>query len=177
MVQELVPGGDDSLFTLGSYVDRRGTPLAVFSGRKLRQTPPGIGTCRLGEALWVEEVVDRGFALLRAFSYTGISQVEFKRDPRSGRLKLMEINARLWQWHGLAAACGADPVQAAYLDLTGRRVDPVTSNGRRTRWAIALVPHERPLFVRPPDVEAVFALDDPRPAVTHLARFARNSLR
>ena len=37
MVQELVPGGDDTLYTVGSYVARDGRPLGVFSGRKLRQ--------------------------------------------------------------------------------------------------------------------------------------------
>ena len=43
-----------------------GEALGLFSGRKLRQTPPGVGTCRVGEALWVDEVVDQGLKLLRA---------------------------------------------------------------------------------------------------------------
>ena len=53
----------------------------------------------------MQEVVDAGLRLLAALDYAG-SQVEFKRDPRDGRYKLMEINPRLYQWHGLAAACG-----------------------------------------------------------------------
>ena len=53
MVQEVIPGGDDELYTLGSYLREDGEALGLFSGRKLRQTPPGVGTCRVGEAVWV----------------------------------------------------------------------------------------------------------------------------
>jgi predicted ATP-grasp superfamily ATP-dependent carboligase len=173
LVQEVIPGGDDELYTVGSYLARDGEPLGLFSGRKLRQTPPGIGTCRVGEALWVEEVVEQGLRLLRALGHTGLSQVEFKRDPRDGRFKLMEINPRLWQWHGLATACGVDLPLIAYDDLTGGRPAPVSMNGRRRRWAISLLPGESPAFQRPPYVDAVFARDDPKPALVQVARLLR----
>src|SRR5215212_524886 len=87
IVQELVPGGDDTLYTVGSYIARDGRTLGVFSGRKLRQTPRGVGTCRVGEAVRVEEAVDAALRLLKAFGYFGLSQVEFKRDPRDGSFK------------------------------------------------------------------------------------------
>jgi D-aspartate ligase len=176
MVQELVPGGDDALYTVGSYLDREGRALGVFSGRKLRQTPPGIGTCRVGEAVWEPEAVDAALALLRAFGYTGISQVEFKRDPRDRKFKLMEINPRLWQWHGLAASCGVDVARIAYDDLVGGTPAEARMDGRRRRWAITLLPGERPAPQRPPYVEAVFALDDPRPGLVHLSRVVRSAL-
>jgi D-aspartate ligase len=174
LVQELVPGGDDMLFTLGSYLAADGEALGLFCGRKLRQTPPGgIGTCRVGEAVWDEEVVEQGLRLLRALGHTGLSQVEFKRDPRDGTLRLMEINPRLWQWHGLAAACGVDLPWIAYEDLIGHRPEPVSMNGGRRRWAITLQPGEWPAPQRPPYVDAVFARDDLKPALVQAARFLR----
>jgi D-aspartate ligase len=177
IVQEFVPGGDDTLYTVGSYIDADGRVLGVFCGRKLRQTPPGIGTCRVGEAVWVQEVVDDALSLLGAFGYRGLSQVEFKRDPRDGRYKLMEINARLWQWHGLATACGVDLPRIAYADLTGGTPPDANMNGHGKRWAITLLPGERPAPQRPPYVDAVFSLDDPKPGLVHLARVARSALR
>jgi predicted ATP-grasp superfamily ATP-dependent carboligase len=176
IVQEFVPGGDDALYTVGSYLDANGRALGVFCGRKLRQTPAGIGTCRVGEAVWVAEVVDAALTLLRAFGYTGLSQVEFKRDPRDGRYRLMEINPRLWQWHGLAAACGVDLPRIAYADLVGETLPDATMDGFGKRWAITLLPGERPTPQRPPYVDAVFARDDPRPGFVHLARVARSVL-
>ncbi len=173
LVQELVPGGDGELYSLGSYVAADGEALGLFSGRKVRQTPPGVGTCRVGEAVWVDEVVEQGLALLRALGFHGLSQVEFKRDPRDGVYKLMEVNPRLWQWHGLAAACGVDLPRIAYWDLLGARLPPARQNGASRRWAITFMGRTRPAFVRPPYVEAVFARDDPAPAFVQAARIVR----
>jgi D-aspartate ligase len=177
MVQELVPGGDDELYSLGSYLRADGEPLGLFSGRKLKQVPPGIGTCRVGEAVWVQDVVDAGLGLLQALGFHGISQVELKRDPRDGRYKLMEVNPRLWQWHGLAAACGVDLPLIAYRDLTGEPVEPVSMNGSRRTWSIAVMPGERPALPRFPYVDAVFARDDLKPGLVHTARVVRGLFR
>jgi predicted ATP-grasp superfamily ATP-dependent carboligase len=177
MVQELVPGGDEELYSLGSYLRADGEPLGLFCGRKLLQVPPGIGTCRTGEAVWVQEVADQGLRFLRELGFHGISQVEFKRDPRDGRFKLMEINPRLWQWHGLASACGVDLPVIAYRDLIGEKVEPVSMNGSGRIWTISLMPGERPSFPRPPFVDAVFAPDDLKPGLVHAARVMRGVFR
>jgi D-aspartate ligase len=177
LVQEFVPGGDEELYTLGSYLTPEGKPLGLFSGRKLRQTREYMGSARVGEAVWVDEVVESGLALLRALGFHGISQVELKRDPRTGGYKLIEVNPRLWQWHGLAAACGVDLPWIAYLDLTG---DPpplarMTHEGKR--WAITSMPNSRHALQRLPYVDGVFARDDPRPSAVQVARIAKRTLR
>jgi D-aspartate ligase len=177
MVQELIPGGDDELYSFGSYLRADGEALGLFSGRKLKQVPPLIGTCRVGEAVWVQDVVDAGLRLLRGLGFHGISQVEFKRDPRDGRYKLMEVNPRLWQWHGLAAACGVDLPLIAYRDLTGEPVEPVSMNGARRTWSITVMPGERPELQRFPYVDAVYARDDLRPGLVHTARVVRGLFR
>jgi predicted ATP-grasp superfamily ATP-dependent carboligase len=176
IVQDFVPGGDDTLYTVGSYIARGGEVLGIFCGRKLRQTPPGIGTCRVGEAVWEQDAVDAALRLLRAFDFHGLSQVEFKRDPRDGSFRLMEINPRLWQWHGLATACGVDLPRIAYADLVGEAPPPAQMNGKGKRWAITLLPGERPAPQRPPYVDAVFAADDPKPGLVHLARVVRSAV-
>jgi predicted ATP-grasp superfamily ATP-dependent carboligase len=172
MLQEFVPGGDDHLYTLGSYIGVDGTVLGIFSGRKLRQTENGMGTARVGVSLWVDDVVEQGLALLRELGFHGLSQVEFKRDARTGEFKLMEVNARLWQWHGLASACGVDLPVIAHHDLLGRRERPrrMTADGKV--WAITLMAGAPPAFQRPPYVDAVFAWDDPRPFWTQAKRLA-----
>jgi predicted ATP-grasp superfamily ATP-dependent carboligase len=177
LVQEWIPGGDEELYTLGSYIASDGEALGVFCGRKLRQTPPGVGVCRVGEARWVDEVAELGLRFLHALRFTGISQVEFKRDPRDGRFKLMEINPRLWQWHSLATACGVDVPRIAYWDLLGARLPPARQNGRGKRWAITLMRDSTPAFQRPPYVDALAAGDDPLPALVQLARVAAGAFR
>ena len=45
LLQEVVPGGDDALWTVGSFTSGGGTVMAgTFSGRKLAQMPPRFGT-------------------------------------------------------------------------------------------------------------------------------------
>ncbi len=120
MLQEIVPGGDDELYTVGSTLDARSRPLAVFTGRKLRQHPRTFGTARLAVSVWIDELAEAGLRLLRELHYHGVSQVEFKRDPRDGRYKLMEVNARHWLWHSLAAASGVNLTLASYADAIGK---------------------------------------------------------
>jgi len=186
MLQEQIPGGDDTLWTIGSYVDLHGGVPGIFCGRKLLQAPAGVGTCRVGVAEWDDEAVDCARRLLHALGFHGISQVEYKRDPRDGTLRLMEVNARLWQWHSLAAACGVDLVQMAYRDAIGEPVAARTSRGSDGRRWVALVRHVResrrerlglrrtlaPL--RPPFTEPVFSLHDPMPAVHQLVGALRS---
>jgi D-aspartate ligase len=135
LLQEIVPGGDDELYTLGSYLDAQSRPLAVFTGRKLRQHPRRFGVCRIGESVWVPDLADAGLRLLRELRFHGVSQVEFKRDPRDGSYRLMEVNARHWSWHSLAATCGVNLSYAAYCDVTGRPfVAPRQKDG--VRWVM-----------------------------------------
>ena len=179
LVWEFVPGGDEALYTLGSYLTPAGDALGVFCGRKLLQDPPTLGNARVAESVWVEEVVEQGLRLLRGLGFHGISQVEFKRDPRDGVYKLIEVNPRLWQWHGLAMRCGVDLPVIAYHDLLGAPPPPVRMReGRRPRrWAITLKEGKRPTPQPPPYVDPLLPLDDPRLAAAHVARVAIVTLR
>lgn len=172
MVQEFIPGGDEWLWTLGAYVAADGRPLATFSGRKLRQTSENMGSCRVGETVWDDEVVEAGLAMLRELDFHGIAQVEWKRDPRDGALKLIEVNPRLWQWHGLTGECGAGVIEIAYWDLIGAEVAPARTDDSRKRWAISLMSEHGTAFQRPPYVDGVFAVDDPKPGLVNAGRFA-----
>ncbi len=129
VVQEIIPGADDQLYTLGATMDGNGGVLAAFTGRKLRQMPPGFGICRVGETVDTPAVLDHGERLLRALEFRGISQVEFKFDVRDGEFKLMEVNPRSWSWVGLPIALGCDLPYAALcaalgFSLTGKVSTP-----------------------------------------------------
>jgi D-aspartate ligase len=167
-VTEWIPGGDDELYTLGSYLSADGTALGLFCGHKLVQDPPGVGTARAAEAVWVDEVVEHGLTLLRGLGFHGASQVELKRDPRDGAYKLIEVNPRLWQWHGLAVACGVNLAAIAAQDLAGTPPVPARMRPGRRRWSITLKRGSRPLVLRPPYVDPLLTWRDPRLALAHL---------
>src|SRR5665648_325240 len=59
MLQDIVPGGDEELYTLGSYLDAQSRPLAQFTGHKLRQHPPRFGHVSMAVSLWVPALAVR----------------------------------------------------------------------------------------------------------------------
>jgi predicted ATP-grasp superfamily ATP-dependent carboligase len=136
MFQEIVPGDDDELWTLGSYLNAESQPLALFTGRKLRQHPRTFGTARFAESVWAPEFAEAGVRLLQELGFHGVSQVESKLDRRDGKYKLMEVNARHWLWHSLATACGVDLSLVAYKDAIGEPFEaPRQTEGKK--WMLA----------------------------------------
>jgi len=171
-VEELIPGDDGDVYSLGTYLAVDGEALGLFCGRPPR-TGAGVGARRAGDAVWVEAVVEQGLELVRKLGLRGIAQTEFRRDPRDGTFRLLELKPRLWRWHGLAAACGVDLPRIAYWDLLGARLPPVRSNGASRRPAIRNVGGTGPGPGRAPYGDFVFARDDPGPALARAARLVR----
>lgn len=180
--QEVIPGGDDALWTVGSFSTGGGHSVGTFCGRKLVQRPPIFGTCRVGEARWDDAAVAYADALLRTSGFDGITQIEFKRDPRDGTFRLIEINLRSWQWHSLARRCGVDLVGMCYRSACGEPVMRAVSGPRHDgkRW-VAAVPHVKAGVANREGVgsivkplaglieEPVFSVRDPKPGAVQLA--------
>jgi predicted ATP-grasp superfamily ATP-dependent carboligase len=124
IIQEVIPGPDSVIFVAACYFDEQSQPKAMFVGRKLRQYPPRFGSASLAESLWEPQVAQLSVDFLQRIKFTGICGTEYKRDPRDGRLKMMEINPRLTLWMGLTGATGVDVAYIAYQDLTGGTVEP-----------------------------------------------------
>mgnify|MGYP000844617528 CR=1 FL=1 len=124
LFQEYVPGMADRMYTVGIYANREHDVLGLFTGRKVRGSPPDIGNCIVGQA---EKVPDKVIAcvkeMVRDLGYSGIAEFEFKKDPLTGEFRLIEINPRSWSWIGITPACGVSLPWMAYADLTG--VEPV----------------------------------------------------
>jgi len=186
MLQERVPGGDAELFSVGSYLDVRSRPLAVFTGHKIRQSPAGAGSARLGVSRWDTELAEAGLHLLVELGYHGISQVEFKRDARDGRYCLMEVNARHWMWHALSTACGVNLSLVAYRDTIGRpflaqrQIDGLkwvvatkdAPLAAREMWRRQLSPLEWARSLKGARVDGVLSLRDPLPGIKNVGRVA-----
>lgn len=134
VLQEIIPGGDDQLYTLGTALSKSGEVTGIFTGRKLRQMPPKYGICRTGESFDEPRIVDLGIRLLRRFHFFGVSQVEFKYDARDDQFKLMEINPRTWAWVAIAEAVGVNLALHHYLDAFGKAPEFASQRPQRTVW-------------------------------------------
>jgi predicted ATP-grasp superfamily ATP-dependent carboligase len=107
VVQELVPGGGETQLSY-TGVWNAGAPVAEFAARRLRQQPVEFGTGTFVDVVDEPEVIALGRKFLTSIQHHGLAEIEFKRDPRSGQLKLVDVNPRLWTWFGIAEAAGVD---------------------------------------------------------------------
>ena len=119
LLQEMVPGPDDSLLIAACYLDRESNFVAGFNTQKLLQTPEGFGTGCIVQTADRPELFERSARLLKAMNYTGIAEVEYKWDARKRDYQLIEINPRPWDQHPLGKACGVDLIYLAYCDHAG----------------------------------------------------------
>jgi D-aspartate ligase len=185
ILQELVPDSHDHVYSLFTYIGRDGEPLASVVGRKVRQGPLRFGTSAVFASGHDPEVHELGLRLLQSAGYRGLAHVEFVRDPRDGQLQLLEVNTRPPIWAGIAMGRELDIARIAYEDLCGRPGEAGRTLTERISWIYlakdvwvsAQMARRRELrtrdffrhYLRGKKVRAVFAADDPAPALASLA--------
>jgi D-aspartate ligase len=181
VVQELIPGSQEKIYSLFTYIGREEAPLASVVGRKLRQGPLRFGTSAVFVVDFDERVLELGLRLLQTAGYRGFAQVEMAHDARDDTFRLLEVNTRLPMWAGVAMSRWFDLARIAYDDLCGLpargpRVfrDEVTwLYLAKDAWVGLQMLKRRELgvsgFVRPylsrKKVRSVLSADDPLPAL------------
>jgi len=108
VVQELIPGGGECQLSYGALW-WHGRPVAGFTARRLRQYPIEFSyTSTYVETIEDAEVRVASETFLSSCGHHGLVEIEYKRDPRTGALKMLDVNPRPWTWFGLADAAGLD---------------------------------------------------------------------
>ncbi len=125
IVTELIPGGDRGYCSYYTYLDENGEPLFHFTKRKIRQYPTGFGFGSYHLTDWSPDVADLGLKFFQRIGIRGLANVEFKRDPRDGMLKLIECNHRFTEANEQIKLAGIDLGLFVYNKLTGRRLPDV----------------------------------------------------
>jgi predicted ATP-grasp superfamily ATP-dependent carboligase len=87
----------------------RGDVAGVFQHERIHELPlaGGASTYCRGMAL-DQDLFERSVLLLREMGWEGVAMVEFRRDPKTGRTALMEVNGRFWGSLFLAVASGVN---------------------------------------------------------------------
>jgi predicted ATP-grasp superfamily ATP-dependent carboligase len=195
MIQEYVPGGGVGM----SMLVRNGKAVLAFQHRRIREFPPEGGIGVMCESISPEsKLLEQSAALVTEMAWDGVAMVEYRRDPKTGRCVLMEVNGRFWGSLPTAVHAGAD--FPFWLYRTSFPGTPLPSQdyqaGLRarslagdTKWLLAVL-HERKrpalraigeylAAFRPSTRYFMWAWDDPKPAIGNfLERFRKplNSL-
>jgi D-aspartate ligase len=179
MIQELIPGGGEAQLSFAALCDA-GRPIAWVVARRTRQLPLDFGRfSTFVETIDHPEIEEPSRKLLAAMDYTGLIEIEYKRDPRTGVYKPLDLNGRIWAWHTLGRKAGVDFPYLQWRVLQGDRI-PETRAIAGVRWMRALTdvsaatqvirngmlgPLDYLRSFLPPVEFAIFAVDDPLPAL------------
>jgi predicted ATP-grasp superfamily ATP-dependent carboligase len=126
VVQDLIPGGADVLYSFCPFF-KNGEVLASITAKRSRQHPMTFGhASTFAELVSVPELKAPAVKFLQAIGYYGLCEVEFMYDRRDGRYRFLEVNPRIWGWHGLAIAAGVNLPGLLYDDMLGRPLEPCT---------------------------------------------------
>ena len=194
IVQEIIPGPESEIWLYCGYFDSAGQAHQQLTARKLRQYPPGFGSASLVRTERNDALRKLCEDFFSAVGYRGIATAEFKRDPRDGQLRIIEVNPRPSLWFGVSSAAGKRIVLAASMDALGQPLpdDVEARDGVYWRYLIKDIYSRlfylfNPGFILPPpqglkDIPvqltagAVYASDDRWPVLGELAGLVRKLL-
>jgi D-aspartate ligase len=179
MIQELIPGDGTAQYSYAA-VWNRGAPVGSLVARRRRQYPVEFGfTSTFVETVEAPDVEAAATRFLTSLNYSGLVEIEFKYDARDGRYKILDVNARAWTWIALGAAAGIDFAAIQWALAMDEDIAPPTAR-RGVNWlyfprdvmasihemaAGRLSPTDYLRMLSRPSASAVFAWDDPWPAV------------
>jgi predicted ATP-grasp superfamily ATP-dependent carboligase len=147
MLQEIIPGPEESLVQAKIYIDSRGELLSKIMYRKIRQSPSRLGVIRVGETVpYDQEIHNAAKRIIDRAEYQGYIGVEFKRDERDMRWKLIEVNVRIGRCTSLLQKAGVDLPWLIYQDKVMDEQHPIDAYSEAV-W-IDIVPDLLNLVVR-----------------------------
>jgi predicted ATP-grasp superfamily ATP-dependent carboligase len=184
IVQEMIPGDGDQQYAYCAFF-RDGRPVGSMTVRRRRQHPSDFGVASTYvETISLDELTEPSCRFLTAIGYYGLVELEYKRDPRDGVCKLLDVNARTWGYHTLGGPAGVDFPYLLFRDQIGAPVEEVRARpGVRWIRLTTDVPNAlrdiRAGKLRSRDylrslrggvhTEAVFSLRDPVPGLCEIA--------
>jgi D-aspartate ligase len=182
LLQEIIPGDGSTQFSYCAFF-RDSAAHSVLLARRERQHPREFGrAATYVETVDLPVIVEPSERFLKFIKFYGLVEVEFKRDPRDNRYKLLDINARTWGFHCLGLVSGVDFPYLLFADQTGRPAAscravpgvawirwitdlPVALSSMLTGH-LGIKSYVRSL--RRVGCESVFAKDDPLPSVAEI---------
>jgi predicted ATP-grasp superfamily ATP-dependent carboligase len=182
VVQDYIPGGGEAQFSYAALWSNN-APLAEMAARRTRQYPVEFGyTSTFVEIVDNVEIKAMSRKLLSSSGFEGLIEVEYKYDARTASYRILDVNPRAWSWLALCEAGGFD-LAALIGGILSAHPETASQAALGHAWvhasrdiaaSIHLILLDRLTFgkwlasYRQKLTFAVFAWDDPKPALLEL---------
>ena len=142
IVQQILEGNDGWIFDCYGLCDVEGRVRVMASHQRIRQYLPDYGITCYGEipakqpGISEEDLFERTSALMGELFYHGIFGIEWLLERTSGRLYLLDFNARPFYTIGHLGDCGLNLPWLAYRELRGDDLAdvPLRPRLRAKKW-------------------------------------------
>lgn len=122
VIQEFIEGAESQLYSVNMYVSVAGELKGYFIAQKKRTYPIQAGEGSFIITVRDDEMIEMAMQIVRKLGLTGLLNIQFKRDNRTGKPVLLEIHTRNSVWSYLGTAAGVNLAALYYDDLTGKQV-------------------------------------------------------
>ena len=122
MVVQMIPGPDSLLCSYFTYIDSQGNHLYHLTKRIIRRYPTNRGGASYHVTEWIPETAELGKKFFAGIGFRGMGNIEFKRDTRDGKLKVIEVNSRFTAVQELLIKIGMPTDWIVYCHLTNQVV-------------------------------------------------------
>jgi predicted ATP-grasp superfamily ATP-dependent carboligase len=182
MIQDLIPGDGDCQYAYCSFFKQRQSVASLVACRR-RQHPFEFGRASTYvESVEMPVLEEYSQRFLRAIDFYGLVELEYKRDPRDGQYRLLDVNGRTWGYHTIGRRAGVDFSYLLFADQLGEPTELLRGKAG-IRWIRLLTdlptgvlgilkgklhwqPYLRSLLEY--DEEAVFSGADPLPGLMEI---------
>jgi len=132
LIQECIEGEDLELTILCN----RGQPIAGHVYLSIRNVPLPYGPPVACRSIRDNEFLAKGCKFLQDIGYHGVGHLDYRRDRRDGRPKLLDFNARVAGTNEISIRTGVDFAYMQYQLAIGERVQQCFTYelGREFRW-------------------------------------------
>jgi predicted ATP-grasp superfamily ATP-dependent carboligase len=192
LIQEFIPGGDDTIWMFNGYFNERSECLAAFTGKKMRQIPIHSGVTSFGVCAANQPLLEMTIRFMTQLGYKGMVDIDFRFDARDGKYKVLDVNPRIGGTFRLFVdESGWDVARIMYLDMTGQAT-PTLQPSEGRKWFVefadlrAFYNHRREGSLTFADwlrslggakESAYFASDDPLPFAAMVMTAGRGIIR
>lgn len=134
LIQQFIMGPDKLHYAYCAYRTVEKGEVVSICVNKTRLNPIHGGVCAFLQVVRDEEMEDVGKRILESLNYIGIGSVDFKKDERTGRPFIHEVNGRLPLWHSVMQMCGIDLPYIMYRDLINSPIDIPANVTKHGKW-------------------------------------------
>lgn len=132
IIQDFIPGGDDTMRVLNAYVDKNHKVRLMVLGKVVLEdcTPILLGNYVSIIPEYNEDIYQTYTKFLEDIKFTGFANIDLKYDARDGKYKIFELNIRQGRSSYFVTASGYNLMKYLVDDQVYNKHDePVYGNG------------------------------------------------